>query len=174
MLCVIAKLDETATNRLIELQKAAFPAGAETRTLHGHITLATYIGEDEACFVQSCKRALAGASAFIVVYEKIEVLDETSILVATPEKSEPLAFLHRRITERFEDTLDRWTKGDRWYPHTTLAVGPQPDLQTICDKMRDSFSTFEAWISKIEFSRVYANAFEIVDDLDLASHAFDT
>lgn len=169
MLCVIAKLDHKATDILIEMQRTAFPAGAVIKTLYGHITLATYIGDDESRFVQFCKRSLKDVSAFDIVYDKIEVLDETSIIVATPARSESLVFLHQCITEKYDGALDRWTKGDCWYPHTTLVFGPQLDLHSICNKMADSFSPFAASVSKIEFSRVYANAYEIIDYLDLYS-----
>lgn len=167
MLCVIAKLDNQATDQLNKIQRTAFPAGAEIKTLYGHITLATYIGDDEFRFVQSCKRSLANVSAFNVVYDKIEVLDETSIIVATPEKSDSLVFLHQCIAEKYDNDLDRWTRGDCWYPHTTLVFGPQLDLHSICNEMVNSFSSFEARVSKIEFSHVCANAYEIMDCLDL-------
>ena len=168
MLCVIAKLDKKATEQLIEIQNTAFPAGTDHKPLYGHITLATYLGEDERDFVRFCKSALADASAFDLVYDKLEVLEETSIIVAVPAKSEPLARLHQCIAEAYGDALDIWTKGDRWYPHTTLLFGPQLDLPGIRDHMAKAFSPFAARIERIEFSRVLANAYEIVDSLDLA------
>lgn len=168
MLCVIAKLDKKSTDKLIEIRKAAFPAVSEEKTLYGHITLATYHGEDEPRFVRFCKSALEDASAFDIVYEKIEVLEETSIIVALPAKSEPLARLHQCIAESYGDALDLWTKGDRWYPHTTLLFGPQLDLHVLRDQMANVFSPFAARISRIEFSRVLVNTYEIVDSLDLA------
>ena len=45
MLCVIAKLDKRSTEKLTAIQKAAAP-DADGKPLHGHITLATYMGED--------------------------------------------------------------------------------------------------------------------------------
>ncbi len=169
MLCVIARLDRQATERLNELQRSTFPAGVERKTIYGHITLATYIGEDEAGFIRSCRKALAEASAFDIVYDRIEVLEETSILVAAPAESEPLYSLHRCIAEKYDDELDRWTKGDCWYPHTTLVFDPQADLHSICRKLAESFSPFQAGVYRIEFSRVCANAYEIVDSMDLCS-----
>ncbi len=169
MLCVIAKLDSHATDKLTGIQKTAFPDGAAPKRLYGHITLATYLGEDEPGFVRACKRSLQDISAFDIVYDTIEVLEETSIIVAAPAKSETLAFMHHCIAEEFEEALDRWTKGDSWYPHTTLVFGPQLDLHGICHTMMDSFSPFAARINRIEFSRVLADAYEIVDSLDLAS-----
>ena len=144
MLCVIAKLDKKATDKLIEIRKAAFPPVSEGKTLYGHITLATYLGEDERDFVRFCKSALA-----------------------VPAKSEPLARLHQCIAEAYGDALDIWTKGDRWYPHTTLLFGPQLDLPGLRDQMANAFSPFAARIGRIEFSRVLAEAYEIVDSLDL-------
>lgn len=167
MLCVIAKLDKKATEQLIEIQNTAFPAGTDHKPLYGHITLATYIGEDESRFVRFCKSAMTDASAFDIVYDKLEVLEESSIIVAVPAKSEPLAALHQCIAEGYGDALDLWTKGDRWYPHTTLLFGPQLDLPGIRDHMVKAFSPFAARIERIEFSRVLANAYEIVDSLDL-------
>ena len=169
MLCVIAKLDHQATGRLNEIQRSAFPAGTERKTIYGHITLATYIGEDEASFIQSCRKSMADVSAFDIVYDRIEVLEETSIIVAAPAKSEPLSSLHRCIAEQYNDALDRWTKEGCWYPHTTLVFDPRADLNRICNKMADSFSPFRACVYKIEFSRVCANAYEIIDSMDLCS-----
>ena len=169
MLCVIAKLDSQATEKLLELQKTALPAGTETRPLHGHITLATYWGEDELRFVRSCKSFLSEVSAFDVVYDKIRVLEETSILVAVPARSEALLSLHQAIAEKHGEALDRWTAGADWYPHTTLLFGPQLDLHRIRENVDHSFSPFAARISRIEFSRVLANGYEIVDSLELTS-----
>ncbi len=167
MLCVIAKLDQKATDQLNEIKRTAYPAGADKKPIYGHITLAAYIGDDELRFVRFCKRAMEDVSAFHIVYHKIKVLDETSIIVAAPEKSEPLVFLHQRIAEEYDDDLDRWTKGDGWYPHTTLVYGPQLDLHSICSQMASSFSPLEASVKRIEFSRVCENSYEIIDGLDL-------
>ncbi len=166
MLCVIAKLDDEATKKLLRLQNDAIPSGADIKPLYGHITIAAYIGDDESCFIRSCMHLLKGFGAFEVVYNKIEVLDETSIIAAIPAKSAPLVFLHQRITEMFNESLNQWTKKDDWYPHTTLLFGPQLDLHGICRKMTDSFVPFTAYISKIEFSRVCGNTYEIVDCVD--------
>ena len=162
MLCVIAKLDDAATDKLLRLQNTAASVSADTKPLYGHITVATYIGDDEPGFVRTCRQLLQGFRAFDVVFDKIEVLEETSIIVAAPAKSEPLISLHQRIAERFDDSLDQWTKKDDWYPHTTLLFGPQLDLHGICHKMADSFVPFTADISRIEFSRVCGNTCEIV------------
>lgn len=169
MLCVIAKLDKLATEKLADIQKAALPPGLEGKMLYGHITLATYLGEDEPGFVRSCKSLLTKVPAFALIYDAIEVLEESSILVAVPARSEPLFFLHQGIAEKHGAALDRWTKGDAWVPHTTLLFGPELDLHRICDTLRRSFSPISARISRIEFSRVLPNGYEIVDSLDLPS-----
>ena len=77
MLCVIAKLDELATGTLATIQKNAFSDCTPSNPLHGHITLATYIGDNEAEFVQFCKHLFEGLSPFAVEYQKIEVLEGT-------------------------------------------------------------------------------------------------
>ena len=169
MLSVIAKIDDTATEKLVLIQKTAIPDGGAFKALHGHITLASYTGEEEKRFIQSCRKLMESVPPFDIKYEKIEVLDETSIIVATPEKSDLLNFLHQSIAEEYNDTLDKWTKKDLWYPHTTLLYSPLSDLHGICLKMAESFVPFFASICRIEFSRVSENGYDIIDYTDLTS-----
>ena len=110
MLCAIARLDEEATRKLISLQKTAFGDAVCLKPLYGHITIAAYTGTEEARFIRSCRESLAGFSAFTVTYSKIEVLEETSIIVATPVKTGSLKEIHQIIAKQFEDSLDEWTK----------------------------------------------------------------
>ena len=165
MLCVIAKLDDTATERLAKVQKAV---GDVPKPLYGHITLATCTGADEADFVRLCKRLLANTAPFAVRHEKIGILDETSIVAALAEKTGTLALLHERIADGFGVSLDRWTRGDLWCPHTTLFYGPDSDLQRKAEKMALSFIPFIAEITDLEFSRVKEKGFEIVDRIGLS------
>ena len=57
MLCVIAKLDDASTGKLETLRRNAFPDYAAARPLHGHITIAAYIGDDETRFIHFCKKS---------------------------------------------------------------------------------------------------------------------
>lgn len=171
MLCVIAKLDDAVTNKLDEIRKAAFPDGRAFRPLHGHITIATYTGEEEAGFIQFCRKLLNGVSAFSVEYRALEVLEATSIIIATPEKSGVLESLHQSIAERYENDLDKWTRTELWYPHTTLLYDPQTDLHAICRQMSERFAPFSADIRRIEFSRVLETGYEIIDHVDLLNGA---
>lgn len=166
MLCVIAKLNEEATEKLMSIRTAAL-SDAALKPLHGHITIASYTGNHEAQFVRFCKSLLEGTSAFAVRYEKIEVLDASSIIVASPEKSGALEVLHRRIAEEYNDSLNRWTQADRWYPHTTLLYEPNLDLHRVCGEMSGHFTPFSAQISRIEFSRVLESGYEIIDRVEL-------
>lgn len=166
MLCVIAKLNEEATEKLMSIRTAALP-GAALKPLHGHITIAAYTGDRQAQFVRFCKSQIAGISPFPVRYERIEVLEDTSIIVASPEKSGKLEVLHRRIAEEYNDSLNPWTQADRWYPHTTLLYEPNLDLHRICRKMAAHFMPFAAPISGIEFSRVLESGYEIIDRVEL-------
>ena len=168
MLCVIGKLDDTATEKLALIHKTAFPDDRAVKPLHGHITLAAYTGNEEMRFIQSCRKLMENVPPFEVKYVKIEVLDETSIIVATPEKSGLLDFLHQGIAEEYNDTLDKWTKKDVWYPHTTLLYSPLSDLYSICQKMAGFFIPFSASICRIEFSRVSDNGYDIIDYIDLS------
>ena len=108
MLCVIAKLDERSAERLTAIKKAAVPDAGE-KPLYGHITLATYVGDDEAGFMAFCVSQLKGFSRFAVEYTRLAVLEETSIVVALPEKTGVLSALHRRIAEAYGGSLDQWT-----------------------------------------------------------------
>lgn len=166
MLCVIAKLNEEATEKLMSIRTAAL-SDAALKPLHGHITIAAYTGDRQAEFIQFCKSQIAGISPFSVRYERIEALEDTSIIVASPEKSGTLEDLHRRIVEAYNDSLNPWTQADRWYPHTTLLYDPNLDLHRICRKMAASFLPFAAQISGIEFSRVLESGYEIIDRVEL-------
>ena len=168
MLCAIARLDEEATRKLISLQKTAFGDAVCLKPLYGHITIAAYTGTEEARFIRSCRESLAGFSAFTVTYSKIEVLEETSIIVATPVKTGSLNEIHQIIAKQFEDSLDEWTKQDRWHPHTTLLFRPDSDLHAICRKLSAHFVSFPARVCSIEFSRVFPSGYEIIDRLDLS------
>ena len=161
MLCLIAKLSEEATARLEAVRKAA---GYDAlKPLHGHITIATYMGEDEAAFIRFCREQLDGAAPFTVQYQKIEVLEETSVIVAVPEKTSMLEEIHRRVAEQYSNELDRWTKEDSWVPHTTLFFTPGAELREIYRKLLAAFAPFTARICGAEFSRVLDSGYEIVD-----------
>ena len=168
MLCVIAKLNGEAAERLMAIRKAALSDAAMLKPLYGHITIAAYTGEEEAEFIQFCKSQIDGISAFPVRYERIEVLEDSSIVVASPEKSGTLETLHRRIAEEYNGALNRWTQADRWYPHTTLLYEPNLDLHQICRKMSTYFVPFSAQISQIEFSRVLESGYDIIDSVELS------
>lgn len=168
MLCVIAKLDKEATASLQALRTLAYAPGEAGRPLHGHITLATYVGGDEAAFLRSCRELLRDLPAFSVSYGKLEVLAETSILVASPEPNPVLEALHRRIAAAFPGELDLWTGTERWQAHTTLFYSPQADLQALCRRMEAQFKPFAARVESIEFSRVLEDGFEILGVVALA------
>lgn len=73
MLCVIAKIDPKSKARFLKLQGKIERLGISVKALHGHITLVSYIGEDEAAFIASCKEILSSCKVFPVCYDKIEV-----------------------------------------------------------------------------------------------------
>lgn len=171
MLCVIAKLDELATETLAAIRKIAFPDFAPSNPLHGHITLATYIGDNETEFIQFCKYLFVGLPPFPVEYKKIEVLEGTAdsapIIVAAPERAGVLEEVHRRIAAAYGSSLNQWTQADSWYPHTTLLYRPGVDLHPICCMMAASFVPFSTQIRKIEFSRVLESGYDIIDQVEL-------
>jgi len=165
MLCVIAKLNRNATERLASLQAFSFPG--KPTPLYGHITLATYIGDDEAQFIQFCKSFIQGIPSFPIRYHRVEVLEASSIIVASPVKSGVLESIHQRIAAEYNHSLNSWTQSEQWYPHTTLLYAPNADLHRICCKMAASFAPFSTQISRIEFSRVLESGYEIIETVEL-------
>lgn len=171
MLCVIAKLDDASTDKLNSLINNVHAEVGLFRPLYGHITIATYLGKDEAGFIAYCKKRMKTVPSFPVMYHKVEVLAKSSILVATPEKNAALKRLHHQVCERYSNALDEWTNGDAWYPHTTLLHSPNADLNRICCMVSRDFIPFPAFVRRIEFSRVLKNGYEGIDRVDLAVSA---
>jgi len=167
MLCVIAKLNEEARERLLSVQEPVVSFGLSKRPLYGHITLATFVEGDEAALIESVKANLYGEKAFSVQYEGIAELDETFIVVALLRKTQGLLNLQRKVTEGRDCLLDRWTHSAIWQPHTTLVHQPGMILCEVADAMQARFVPFEARINRVEFSRVTENGYEIVDGIDL-------
>lgn len=167
MLCVIAKIDEEAREKLVRLSNKVGEFGITPKQIHGHITLVTYIGENETLFIAQCKNILKRWSTIQVYYEKIEVLKETSIIVVTPHKNVKLLMLHNSLSNFCSSELDGWTVGEHWYPHTTLLYKENVDLETIAYKINEQFIPFNALITEIEFSKVEKNGYTIVDRIQL-------
>ena len=166
MICVIAKLAPDAVERLNILRKAVVSKEQLAAPFHGHITIATCLSDDEE-FLPVCSEIIQDTSPFHIRYEKLEVLSATSIIVAVPSKPDALLALHNRIAERFGKSLDRWTCGTDWYPHTTLLYDPDADLNVLCRNMQEHFIPFETCISRIEFSRVAGTGYTILESIDL-------
>ena len=166
MLCVIAKLDADATERLRRLQRAAASFGLHPAPVYGHITLAAYTPEDDVEFAAGCRELLKDTARFSVRVDKIEVLQATSIIAALPEKSGTLLALHDEIAARYGAFLDQWTRGD-WLPHITLLYHPQAELPRVCRAMREAFSPFTAEVTDIQFSKVTETGYEIIDQIAL-------
>ncbi len=169
MLCIIAKLDDAAVKRLTSIRESALIEEAAIKRLYGHITIAAYSGNNEAGFVQDCKKLLADISPFSVKYTDIEVLWETSIIIARPETTLELKTIHQLITEKYNDSLNQWTKKGAWYPHTTLFYEPQSDLRGLCSRMAESFVPFSTIINRIEFSTVTEAGYRIIDSMRVRS-----
>lgn len=167
MLCVTAKLDKDSTERLAGIRSAAARFGLPVKPLYGHITLASYIGDDVPFFISSCKEMLSGFRAFEVFYEKIEVLGATDIIVASPRPEGALLRMHRLIAERFSSGLDKWTKPGAWKPHTTLVYKPDADLFPIAEAMSALFVPFCASVETVEFSLVKESGYELAGRIAL-------
>ena len=168
MLCVIAKLSDGATEQLRVLRETAAVRGRALAPLHGHITLASWLPEEDADFIGACADIARAARPFSVVYTDLRVLHETSVIVAVPSPSPDLVRLHEAIAGRFACCLDRWTRGSEWLPHTTLLYAPGEDPEEICGSMRREFRPFEAKIDRIEFSRVLDTGYSVIGSVGLS------
>ena len=166
-MCVIAKLDPESSEKLRSLQAISQQRGHRIKPLYGHITIAAFLSDDYQDHVRECRKMMNGLRSFTVSYRKVEVLKETSIIVASPEKAGILLQLHDMIAERFGPDLDRWTAGSDWYPHTTLVYDPEADLEQICSDIRQEFKPFEGYVNCIEFSQINETGYTIIDRIDL-------
>ena len=167
MLCVIARIDPGARERLAALRRKAEARDTRRGELYGHVTLATYAGDEEDRFIASCRGLISGCPAFAVRYIRIEPLPATAILVASLEKEGVLLALHAEIAAAWRGSLDRWTGDASWKPHTTLIHDPCGDLQGIAAALEEAFVPFTARVERIEFSRVEEDGYTIVDGIDL-------
>ena len=152
MLCVIAKIDPKSKARFLKLQGKIEKLGISVKALHGHITLVSYIGEDEAAFIASCKEILSTCKVFPVCYDKIEVLASSCIVVASPRKEGVLEAVQRKIAEKWAKDLPDYM---------------QADLGKIAQHLEENFEPFCGEVQTIEFSRVEKVGYTIVDTVEL-------
>ena len=152
MLCVIAKIDPKSKARFLKLQGKIEKLGISVKALHGHITLVSYIGEDEAAFIASCKEILSSCKVFPVCYDKIEVLASSCIVVASPRKEGVLEAMQRKIAEKWAKDLPDYM---------------QADLGKIAQHLEENFEPFCGEVQTIEFSRVEKVGYTIVDTVEL-------
>ena len=167
MLCVIATVVPEANRKLEQLRENALPGVQFAPPLHAHITLATWLPEDADAFMDACTEMSRDIPSLTIRYEKVEVLAETSIIVATPSVPAALVSLHNRIVDHFVASLDQWTRGSAWYPHSTLLYSPSLDLDAVCAEMQKYFVPFEARIDAIEFSRVEEKGYTVLNRIPL-------
>ena len=167
MICVIAKIDDAARNKLNKICNVVEEFDFPVRYLYGHITLISYIGQNETEFVNQCKMVLNGYTSFPIAYDRIELLPPTPSIVASPKLTQELVAIHNLLLAVAPCELDSWSSNELWHPHTTLFYHTEADLQTIRERMAAQFSPFSAYVSRIEFSKVTDQGYEIVDYIAL-------
>ena len=175
MLCAIIIVDAAATDRLLRVRQIAERFGYPPKEVHGHITLATYTGDDEEGFISSCRAILSKFGKFPVYYDKVEAWEAVSgvktFIVAVPRKEHTIVALQKEISRVWAADLNEWTRGDVWSPHTSLIHVPGKDLSDVAEAMQEEFEPFAAKIDRIEFTRVYENegkwSYEIADSVEL-------
>lgn len=175
MLCAIVKLDPAARDRLMKLEQIPERFGFPPRNLHGHITLATYIGDDEEGFISSCKAILSGHGKIPVYYDKVEAWTSTfgarSLIVAVPRKEQMITTIQKEISRQWSAHLNEWTQEDTWTPHTSLLYVSGTDLDAVAEAMQEEFVPFVTEADRIEFSRIQEIegkfSYETVDFIEL-------
>ena len=110
MLCILAKIDEEGRQQLLKLQKAAEGFGIKPKELHGHVTLACYVGGDEMQFIESCREKLKNERPFPIFYDRIDVFEVSSVIAAAPRREEKIERVHKDISDKWSDDLNCWTK----------------------------------------------------------------
>lgn len=171
MLCAIAIVCPAATERLAELEKVTERFDISPQDVHGHITLATYIGNDEEAFISSCKSILSGYGKFPVYYDAVGTWicksGMKSFIGAFPRKEPVIIAIQKEIAGRWSPYLNEWTQADVWNPHTSLLYVQGADLSAVAEAMQEKFEPFATQVNRIEFSRVYDNGYEMVDSFEL-------
>jgi len=167
MLCAIAIIDSTATARLAKWTRVAEHFGIAPQSVHGHITLAAYVGDDEESFISSCKAILSNYGKFYVCYDRVEAWScrsgTKSLIAAVPRKEHAIAAIQKEIAKNWSPYLNEWTQTDVWCPHTSLLYVQGADLSAAAEAMQEEFEPFAAEINRVEFSRVYENGYAIID-----------
>ena len=124
MLCAITIIDSKSQERLAQLESIPTFWGFPSKNIHGHITLATYTGEDEIGFIASCKKLLSGYAKFFVCYDRIQLWTSSSgarsVIVAAPRREGTIDAIQKQISKVWAADLNEWTQADVWNPHTTL------------------------------------------------------
>ena len=171
MLCAIVIIDSAATERLVKLEQTAERFGIPPQDVHGHVTLATYVGDDEDAFISSCKSILSDYRKFPVYYDAIEAWvcksGMKSLIVAAPRKEPVIVAIQREISRSWSADLNDWTREERWRPHTSLLYVQGADLSPVAEAMQEEFEPFVTQADRIEFSRVLENGYEVVDFVEL-------
>ena len=168
MLCILAKIDEAGRQELLKVQSVARDFGICPKELHGHVTLACYVGSDEGSFIDSCRENLRDEHPFMIYYDHIDVFEVSSVIAAAPRREEKIECVHKDISDNWSEELNCWTKENVWLPHTTLLQDKDADLMTIAEAMKKKFRPFSARVTELEFSRVLENnKYEIVGTIPL-------
>ena len=168
MLCAIAIIDSSATERLRYLRRLSERFGAPPKDIHGHITLATYIGANEDSFISSCKTLLVGYKRFSVHYDRVTIFDSSAVIVAVPRRESILTAMQKEISGIWATDLNEWTQEDTWSPHTSLLYSRQLDLPAILRAMQEEFEPFTAQVDRIEFTHIHDDdSCELIDRLAL-------
>ena len=167
MLCVIARIDDASKARLDALCKIVGEFNLPARYLYGHITLVTYLGQEEKAFIEGCKSALHGQTSFPVLYNRIELLLPTPSVVASLDMTQELCAIHEQLLRVAPSELDVWSSRERWHPHTTLFYHTEANLEAISERMKESFTPFCAKVCRVEFSKVTDSGYQILDSVVL-------
>lgn len=175
MLCVIAKIDKKSEEKLRELKDVESLFNIKTKPIYGHVTLLTYLNDNEKELINYCKEILQDFNSFYIKYDDIDIFRNTSAVIAKVKKDGMLLDLHNKLTSKYSGNLDCWTNNDKWTPHSTLIWKQGINLDEIAAEIKKQFKSFYAHVESIEFFRVLEddnNKYEFVDRIELNNPKF--
>ncbi len=102
----------------------------------------SYIGEDEAAFIASCKEILSNCKVFPVCYDKIEVFGFLLHCGGFAAQRGGAGSGAKEDRRKMGERLARLHAGRCVYPHTTLLQDMQADLGKIAQHLEENFEPF--------------------------------
>lgn len=141
-LCAMAVYDEETQRRIDSIRVRLIQAGLvgeQTKNLPHHITLGIFQPEERAEASAAMEEALCQARGFPVTFNHIGVFGGGKVLFLAPDTNRELLALK----EHFGTS---WG----WTAHTTLFIGPPPQVCAALPLALEGFSAFEGQVEGVQ------------------------